>query len=71
MVLGALEHEVLKEMRETGATRPLVLRSDVIPEVHRHDRDVAILMDDDIQAIGERAFGIGKRERIHAATAPG
>ena len=71
MVLGALEHEVLEEVREAGATRPLVLGSDVVPEVHRHDRDVAILMDDDIQAVGERAFGIGKRERIHAATAPG
>jgi hypothetical protein len=71
MVLGALEHEVLEEVREAGATRPLVLGSDVIPKVYRHDRYVAVLMDDDIQAVGERAFGVGKRERIHAATAPG
>src|SRR5581483_85004 len=37
-VLRAGEQHVLEEMREAGASRPLVLRADVIPEIDRDER---------------------------------
>jgi hypothetical protein len=54
------EHQVLEQVREPGATDALVLRADVIPEIDRHDRHTTILVDDDIEAVGERAFGVRK-----------
>ena len=56
VVLGALEHQVLEEMREAGAARRLVLRADVIPEVHRHDRAGVILVDEHVEPVGERVL---------------
>ena len=79
VVLGALEHQVLEEVREAGAARALVLRADVIPDVHRHDRHVMVLVHDDVEAVGERALGErkidGERVMVEAvergAIAPG
>ena len=42
-VLGALEHQVLEEMREPGAARLLVLRPDVIHDLQVHDRRRVVL----------------------------
>ena len=44
-------------MREAGAAGPLVLGPDVVPDVHGDDRHVMILVDDDVEAVGERALG--------------
>ena len=70
MVLGPLEHEVFKEVGETGSAGLLVLRPDVIPDIHGDDRDVMVFVDDDVETVGERAFGEGKRERVHPSILP-
>ena len=36
------------------------LEPDVIPDVHRDDRHVMVLVHDDVEAVGERALGEGK-----------
>src|SRR5262245_39302802 len=48
---------MLEEMRQSGSTRPLVLRSHVIPDAHGDEWHPAILVDDDVEAVGERLFG--------------
>ena len=53
-VLGALEHHVLEEMREAGATGTLVLRADVIRHRYVHDRSRVILRQDHAQPVPER-----------------
>jgi hypothetical protein len=37
MFVAALEHEVLEEMREAGAVRPLVFAAHVVEHVSRDD----------------------------------
>ena len=68
MVLRAFEHQVLEQMRKAGSTGHLVLRSDVIPEVHRHDRTAPILVDDDVQTVVERMLLEGD---VHRTTVSG
>ena len=53
-VLRALEHHVLEQVREPGAARLLVRRTDVIPEVHRHQRQPVILGQDHVEAVRQR-----------------
>ena len=62
-MLGAFEHQVLEQVRKAGAPGPLVLGADVVPDVDRHDRHVMILVDDDVEAVGERALGERKVDR--------
>ena len=50
-VLGALEHHVLEEMREPGATGTLVLRADVIRHRYVNDRSGVILRQDHAQPV--------------------
>jgi hypothetical protein len=45
-MLGAVEEEVLEQMREARLAALLVPRSHVVPEVDRHDRDRMILVDE-------------------------
>ena len=59
VVRRALEHQVLEQMREAGQPGPLVLRADVIPDVHGHDRQRVILVQDDVETVGERGLGVG------------
>ena len=56
VMLRAFEHEMFEQVREPGAPRKFVLRSDVIPEIHRHHRQPAILVDDHAQAVLERVL---------------
>ena len=42
-VLRALEHHVLEQVREAGAARHLVGRADVVPDIHRDERQPMIL----------------------------
>ncbi len=55
VVFGAFEHQVLEEMGKPGPPRHLILGSDVIPDVDRHDRAVAVLVHQHVQTIVERA----------------
>ena len=59
VVLGALEHQVFKQVREAGSSRGLVLGADVIPEVDCHDRRLAIGVHDHREAVVEREFLVG------------
>ena len=75
VLLGAFEHQVLEEVRETGLARRLVGGADAIPEHMRDDRRAVIGNDDDLEPVGEREVrdvrsGVGtdhagKRHRQH------
>ncbi len=54
VVLAAVEHQMLEEMREAGRARLLVLGADVIPDVHRDDRRLVILVHDQPSARSAR-----------------
>ena len=58
-VLRSLEHQVLEQVRKTGAPLPLVPRPDVVGHGHRHDRRRAIGRDDDAQAVLQARVGVG------------
>jgi hypothetical protein len=60
VVLGALEHQMLEEVREAGLARPLVLRADVIPQVDRDDRTRVVLVQKDVESVVERVLGKGE-----------
>jgi hypothetical protein len=67
-VLAALEHHVLEQVGEAGPARLLVLAADVVPHADADDRDGVVLVDEDIQAVGElhpgeRQLGVGRRLR--------
>src|SRR5262245_16802987 len=49
-------------MGEAGAPGALVLRADVVPHVHGHDRHVVVFVDDDVEAVGEGALLERKRQ---------
>src|SRR5438552_1336000 len=53
-VLRAFEHQVLEQMGESGPPRLLVLRADVIGEIHVHDWRRVILGQCQCQAVGQR-----------------
>ena len=53
-VFGAVEHQMLEQMGEAGAAGRLVLGADIVPDGHRDHRRLAVLVDDDAKAIGER-----------------
>ena len=51
VVLAAVEHQVLEEVREAGLARLLVLRADVIPHVHGGDGRLVVLVHEERQAV--------------------
>ena len=53
VVLAAVEHQMLEEMRETGVTRLLILGAHVIPDVHRDDRGLMVFVHDHRQTVGQ------------------
>jgi hypothetical protein len=59
VVLGAIVHQVLEQMREAGSAGPLVLGAHVVPDVHRHDGRLAVFMHDDGQAVGQHEPLVG------------
>ena len=62
---------MLEKMCEAGQPRSLILGPNVIPEVHRNDRHVVILMHQDIETVAEG--GACEREvegRRQVATPP-
>jgi hypothetical protein len=54
VVFGPLEHQVLEEMREPRSAGMLVLRADVIPQIHGDHRQPPVFVDDDPKAVLER-----------------
>ena len=55
-VPGPLEHHVLKQMGESGEPRPFVGRADMIPDIHRHQRQPVVFEQNHIEAVGESVF---------------
>jgi hypothetical protein len=55
-VLRALKHHVLEEVREPGAPLRFVRRTDVVPEVHRHNRQPIVPSQDDVEAVRQRVL---------------
>ena len=55
--VGALEHQVLEEMRDAGFARRLVGGADLVPEHVGDDRRAAVGDDHDLEAVGEREVG--------------
>ena len=53
VVLAAVEHQMLEQVREAGLAGHLVLRADVVPDRDRDDRRFAVLVHDDAQAVVE------------------
>ena len=53
VVLGALEHNVLEEVGEAGAVRLLVLRADVVPDVDGGNRNRAVDVHDQVEAVAQ------------------
>ena len=64
VVRRPLEHQVLEQVGEPGATGALVLGPDVVPHVDRHDRAATVLVDDDVQSVVERL--VDERNIQHA-----
>ena len=62
-VLRALEHHVLEEVREPGASRLFVGRTDVIPEIHGDERQPVILRQDDLEPVRQRELLEFERRR--------
>ena len=52
-VLGAAEHQVFEQVGEAGGAGGLVLGADIVPDGHGHDGGLAVLVDDDGQAVVE------------------
>ena len=52
-MLRPFEHHVLEQVREAGPSRSLLDRSHVIPDVHRHDGQLVILVQQDLEPVGE------------------
>src|SRR5581483_6441483 len=50
---GTLEHEVLEEMRESLPVWLLVARTDVVPEIDRHQAEARRWADHDAKAVVE------------------
>ena len=55
-VLGALEHHVLEQVRETGAPRLLVLRADLVPDVDDDLGHAVVLVEDHLEAVRQSYF---------------
>ena len=63
VVLAPVEHQVLEEVGEAGASGLLVLGAHVVPDVHRHDRRLVVLVDDQREAVGEDEPLVGNVRR--------
>ena len=52
-VARAFEHHVLEQMGETGLAGLLVLRAHVVPKIDVRDRELVVLVQDDLKAVRE------------------
>ena len=69
VVLAAVEHEVLEQVREPGLAGLLVLRADVIPDVDGGDWRLVVLVNQKSEPVPERVllvWNVGDRRRLPA-----
>ena len=64
VLLRAVEHHVLEEVRQAGCAGALVARADPEEEVQRDVGDVVVLLDQDLHAVGQ---GVGFYVELLAA----
>ena len=64
VVLAAVEHQVLEEVSEAGPARHLVLRADVVPDVHGDDRRLVVLVHQQGEAVREDEALIGNVDGV-------
>ncbi|MCG3120209.1 MAG: hypothetical protein ALAOOOJD_02834 [bacterium] len=55
-IFAAIEHQMLEQMRKAAFAGFLILRTDVVPHIHRHDRRFVIFVHDERQPIGQHEF---------------
>ena len=55
-VLRALEHHVLEEVREAALAGHLVAAADVVPQIDGHEGHGLVLVEDDLQSVGQGVF---------------
>ncbi len=65
VVLRAIEHQMLEQMRIAGLPHRLVLRSHMIPHAHRNQRRLAIGVHHHAQPVGQRELLIGDVHLAH------
>ena len=63
-VLGALEHQVLEQVREAGAALRLDAEADAVHQLDDDDRRRVVLADDDAQAVRQLLVDDRHRERL-------
>src|SRR5690606_18037372 len=59
VVLRAVEHQVLEQVREAAAAGRLVLAAHAVPDVDRDDRRLVVLVHDHRQAVGQGELLVG------------
>ena len=67
-VLGSVEHQVLEQMREACLAGLFILGTDVVPNVDRNDRSLAVLMHEESESVVqnellERNFDLAGKRR--------
>lgn len=62
-VLRAHEHQVLEQVGEAGPPRLLISGSHVVPDVHADDGQRVVLVQDDLEAVGQRERGVRDAQR--------
>src|SRR5690606_11376436 len=60
VVLRAVEHQVLEQVREAAAAGRLVLAAHAVPDVDRDDRRLVVLVHDHRQAVGQGERRVGE-----------
>ena len=61
-VLRSHEHQVLEQVGEPGPPDLLACRADVVPHVHRDERNRMIFVQDDVQAVRQIELRVGDVE---------
>ena len=64
VVLGPLEHQVLEQVGIACLAGDLILGTDVIPDIHGHHGQGVVLVQDDVQAVGQAS--LLKSDGLHA-----
>jgi hypothetical protein len=55
-VLRALEHHVLEQVGEAGSSRIFVRGADVVPQIHRDERQPVVFRKDYLEAVRQRVL---------------
>ena len=63
-ILGAVEHQMLEQMREAGLALGLVLGPDIVPGADRDHRRLVVLVDDHRQPVGQAEHGVRDRHLL-------